>query len=161
MINLTIRVFVTTICVALSCMILACLSHAQSTTPSINSVRKTSSHKTKLHKCIKPKVQKRSKPMIKKETVNTTVESPKTAAELNDCQTKPEESNNTGSAARKEQEQTTDKEKPCISEAKGGGAFNGDLRDLPNTKPVQQENPNREPPKITPKVLPPKKVTKP
>ena len=53
---------------------------------------------------------------------------------------------------------TTPDNQPQLSEAKRGGTFNGDLRDIPQTKPVQVERPKLEQPKTKPRVYVPPTV---
>jgi len=45
---------------------------------------------------------------------------------------------------------------PKQAELKRATPFNGDLRDLPQTKPVNKERPARKPPKLRPRSLPPR-----
>ena len=45
---------------------------------------------------------------------------------------------------------------PKQAELKRATPFNGDLRDLPQTKPVQKERPARKPPKLRPRTVPPR-----
>ena len=45
------------------------------------------------------------------------------------------------------------KSDPKISNAESAGTFTGDLRDVPKTKPVRQQRPQKEAPKIIPKAI--------
>jgi hypothetical protein len=94
--------------------------------------------KTKLLSSVKHKKRRFSRKMLKKTTVRK-------------------------NASSRQVNQPTEQtgEKPAISEAKRAGTFDGDLRDLPQTKPIQRQQPKLEQPKIKPRVYVPKPAVKP
>jgi hypothetical protein len=73
-----------------------------------------------------------------------TVETPN-IRQSNDTET------NVLSGGTKTVEQTNNQ--PTVSEAKGAGTFNGDLRQIPRKKPVRQERPKLREPKVKPRII--------
>ena len=59
------------------------------------------------------------------------------------------------SANSRQANQTNEKNvnQPSISEAKRGGTFDGDLRQLPQTKPIRQARPKLREPKVKPRIF--------
>lgn len=152
MINQYMRILISSISLGMFCIAFVCSSIAQVPNANNKSPSHKSVKKTKPHKCTKHKKQSSSKPIMKKNSVSTkTSVSPNTDTKKDDCQSKTTESgvpNKSNQSSKK----PVANDKPCVSEAKGAGAFIGDLRDLPKTKPVQQEQPKPGEPKTKPKV---------